>query len=66
MEAVLREYDAHVDAKKRLALRSARFEYYHVSELSDGRIILEPRELTAPMSVSADTLKMSDMLNRED
>ncbi len=60
MEAVLREYDAHVDTKKRLTLRSALFEYYHVSELTDGRIVLEPRELTVPFSVSANTLKMMD------
>ena len=60
MEALLREYDAHVDSKKRLTLRSAHFEYYHVSELADGRIVLEPRELTAPFSVSANTLKMMD------
>lgn len=60
METLLREYDAHVDSKKRLTLRSALFEYYHVSELADGRIVLEPRELTVPFSVSANTLKMMD------
>lgn len=60
MEALLREYDAHVDSKKRLTLRSALFEYYHVSEFADGKIVLEPRELTVPFSVSANTLKMMD------
>lgn len=60
MEALLREYDAHVDSKKRLTLRSALYEYYHVSELADGKIVLEPRELTVPFSVSANTLKMMD------
>lgn len=60
MDTLLREYDAHVDSKKRLTLRSALFEYYHVSELADGRIVLEPRELTVPFSVSANTLKMMD------
>lgn len=60
MEALIREYDAHVDSKKRLTLRSALYEYYHVSELADGRIVLEPRELTVPFSVSANTLKMMD------
>ena len=60
METLLREYDAHVDSKKRLTLRSALYEYYHVSELADGRIVLEPRELTVPVSVSANTLKMMD------
>ncbi len=56
----VREYDAKLDAKKRLTLRSVLFEYYHVSELEDGTIILEPRELTAPFQVSANTLDMMD------
>ena len=56
----VREYDAKLDAKKRLTLRSVLFEYYHVSELEDGTIILEPRELTAPFQVSANTLDVMD------
>jgi hypothetical protein len=56
----IREYDAKLDAKKRLTLRSVLFEYYHVSELEDGTIILEPRELTAPFQVSANTLDVMD------
>lgn len=59
MKTVLREYDAHIDSKKRLTLRSALYEYYHVSELSDGRIVLEPRELV-PVSVSGNTQQMMD------
>ena len=60
MESSVREYDAKLDSKKRLTLREANFEYYHVSVLPDQRIILEPRILTAPFSVSANTLKMMD------
>ncbi len=45
MEAVVREYDAKLDSKKRLTLREAGYEYYHVSVLPDQRIILEPRVL---------------------
>lgn len=56
----IREYDAKLDSKKRLTLRSVLFEYYHVSELEDGTIILEPRELKAPFQVSANTLSMMD------
>lgn len=56
----IREYDAKLDAKKRLTLRSVLFEYYHVSELEDGTIILKPRELTAPFQVSANTLDVMD------
>ena len=46
--------------KKRLTLREAGYEYYHVSVLPDQRIVLEPRVLTAPFEVSANTLKMMD------
>ena len=56
----VREYDAKLDSKKRITLRNAVFEYYHVSEMEDGRIILEPRELVKPFSISANTLSMMD------
>ena len=48
MKNTIKEYDAKVDSKKRITLRSGLFEYYHVIELDDGRIILEPRELSTP------------------
>lgn len=60
MQNVIREYDARLDAKKRLTLRNGLFEYYHVCEFEDGRIVLEPRELTVPFQVSANTLAMMD------
>ena len=60
MQAAIREYDAKIDSKKRLTLRSTGFEYYHVQEMANGTIILEPRELTAPFQVSANTLTMMD------
>ncbi len=60
MQGAVKEYDAHLDVKRRITLRNALFEYYHVSEMEDGRIILEPRELTVPFEVSANTLRMMD------
>ena len=60
MSLAVREYDAKIDSKKRVTLRNTVFEYYHVQEMSDGVIILEPRELTAPFHVSANTLSMMD------
>ena len=60
MLQAVREYDSKIDSKKRLTLRSAPFSYYHVAEYADGKIILEPRELTAPFQVSANTLEMMD------
>ena len=59
-EISVREYDAKLDSKKRITLRNAVFDYFHVSEMEDGRIVLEPRELVKPFSVSANTLAMMD------
>jgi hypothetical protein len=56
----LKEYDAKIDVKRRLTLRGARYGHYHVSEYKDGRIVLEPRELVKPFSISRRTLKMMD------
>ena len=60
MSEAVRQYDTHIDSKKRITLRNAMFEYFHVCEYDDGRIILEPRELTAPLRLSANTLSMMD------
>ena len=56
----VKSYDAKLDSKKRITLRNVYYEYYHVEEFGDGRILLEPRELTKPFQVSAKTLKMMD------
>lgn len=58
MEAV-KDYTVHIDSKKRVTLRGAAYQYYNVREYKNGCIILEPRELTVPESISARTL--SDM-----
>ena len=60
MQTVVREYDAKIDSKKRLTLRNSSFEEYHVQEMDNGVIILEPREFTAPFQFSANTLAMMD------
>ena len=60
MASAIREYDAKLDTKRRITLRSVPFEYYHVLEFDDGRILLEPRELALPFQVSANTLSMMD------
>ena len=56
----VKSYDAKLDSKKRITLRNVYYDYYHVEEFTDGRILLEPRELTKPFQVSANTLKMMD------
>ena len=60
MSLAVKEYDAKIDSKKRLTLRNTSFEYYHVQEMANGVIVLEPRELTAPFQVSTNTLSMMD------
>ena len=60
MPTAIREYDAKLDSKRRLTLRNTNFEYYHVQEMDNGTIVLEPRELTVPFQVSVNTLAMMD------
>ena len=56
----IKEYDAKVDSKKRLTLRESPFEYYHVEHYTDGRIVLQPRQLVEPTCVSENSLNMMD------
>ena len=59
MEAV-KEYPVHIDSKKRITLRGALYRYYNVKEFENGCIILEPRELTIPETMSRRTLEEMD------
>ena len=58
--AVLKEYDVHLDAKKRVTLRGTTNDYYAVRLFSDGTVVMEPRVLTHPANVSAKVLRMMD------
>ena len=57
---VTKDYDVHIDTKKRVTLRGARYQYYNVKEYEHGCIVLEPRELTIPESIFARTLDDMD------
>lgn len=57
---VVKTYDAKIDVKKRITLRNSKYHYYHVEEFADGHILLEPRVLTAPFEISANTLATMD------
>ncbi len=59
MNAV-KDYTVHIDSKKRVTLRGAMYQYYNVREFENGCIILEPRELTVPGTISARSLKSMD------
>lgn len=56
----VKDYTVHIDSKKRITLRGALFQYYNVKEYDNGCIMLEPRELTVPESISARTLEDMD------
>ena len=57
MEAVLKTYDARLDSKKRITIRNPKYEYYHVVEQDNGVVVLEPRELVDPLTISKRTLE---------
>lgn len=60
MEAILKTYDARLDSKKRITIRNPKYEYYHVVEQENGVVILEPRQLVDPLTISKNTLNTID------
>ena len=61
MQAIIQgRYQAHLDVKRRLTLRGAKYEYYEVREYDNGIILLEPREMVRPSEISERTLQMMD------
>ena len=60
MGTYVREYDAKLDSRNRITLRRAKYPFFHVREYEDGRILLEPRELTEPFRISPEDLQMLD------
>jgi hypothetical protein len=54
------EYVAKLDSKKRITVRSARAEYYAVTELAGGVIILKPQEAFRLEDLPEDVLAMID------
>ena len=57
---IMKNYVAHLDNKKRITLRGATYQYYNVKECGNGCIILEPRALSVPKSISSRTLADMD------
>ncbi len=55
-----KDYVVHIDDKKRITLRGAMYQYYNVKEYENGCIMLEPRELVVPETISARTLADMD------
>lgn len=59
MDATM-DYITHIDSRKRITLRGASFDYYHVREFVNGCITLEPRELVAPACISSQSIEAMD------
>lgn len=55
----INDYTTHLDSKKRITLRGARYQYYKVTEYVNGCILLEPQELHS-VEISERTLKDMD------
>lgn len=55
--AALKEYDACVDAKKRVILRSARHQVFRVFHQADGTILLKPRMPEDAAAIPRKTLR---------
>ncbi len=58
MSSAIKEYDAKLDSKKRLTIRGAETDYYHVTEKKDGTVELSPRKLVHPDEISEKTYQM--------
>ena len=46
--AITKNYDTKLDTKRRVTIRNARTEFYHVTEYENGTVTLEPRVLISP------------------
>lgn len=57
---MVRNYITHLDGKKRITIRGGLYQYYNVKEYENGCILLEPRELSIPKSISVKTLESMD------
>jgi len=60
MEKIAKTYDAKIDSKKRITIRNPKYEYYHVIEQENGVVILKPRKLVDPLTISKNTLEDMD------
>ena len=57
----VREYEAKLDTRNRLTIRDAGYEHYHVEEFEDGTLVLQPRVLVSPNTLTAETLKKAEL-----
>lgn len=53
------EYDTVLDSRKRVTIRgNIDTQNYHIKKFKNGVIVMEPRELVKPKTISEDSLNM--------
>ena len=57
-DKIIKKYETNLDSKKRLTVRGAPFKHYVVEIYSNGKVMLNPRVLIDPNTISKNTLKM--------
>lgn len=60
METVIKNYNANLDVKNRVTIRGAKYKNYNIRIFENGCVIMEPRVLSLPNSVSKKALKAMD------
>ncbi|MGE5352562.1 MAG: hypothetical protein ACM3P0_10795 [Acidobacteriota bacterium] len=56
--AVLKEYTAKLDSKKRVTIRGAKYDHYKVQILKNGQILLKPQVVVDLEAIPPKTLDM--------
>ncbi len=55
---IVKKYETNLDSKKRLTVRGVPFKHYVVEIYANGKVVLNPRVLVDPNTISKNTLKM--------
>ena len=58
--SIIKKYEAKLDSKHRITIRESQYQYFQVTQHSDGHLELLPRVLVDSKEISSTTLKMMD------
>jgi hypothetical protein len=56
--SIIKKYEAKLDSKHRITIRESEYQYFQVTQYSDGHLELLPRVLVDPKEISRNTLNM--------
>jgi hypothetical protein len=57
---IIKKYEAKLDSKHRITIRESEYQYFQVTQYSDGHLELSPRVLVDPKEISSTTLIKMD------